>query len=861
MGFTDYAGTPFDVYVLPIIPRGVRLTPGSMLTEDRLGKIPGRRYRDGWGGFTREHPWQNVYQHRESGSDRLRRNLAAYASWYAADKKVETVGMLSRCLPVLDIDSEIKRYADVANDVADEKLGPAPCRTRGNSAKCLRLYRLDESRGRITKRRRVYRTIFGSEVAIEVLGDGQQFLAKGMHPSGVLYEWSMGLSPLRWGYENLTLITPDMVDTYYAALDERMLALGCTVVKGAGAAAAARLGVYDSAPRREIGPDHPDVCPDLDMLRDVLEHYLPVTSPELSTYDEWATACVAIVTACGRDESFYDAFQTWCAANPENDDQMIRGKWESVRESSIGWSYICALAHDHGYIDDVLEAFPPVEAPEDGADGASAPQGPRVPMDGSYEGVIADQFAARHAGTDWIYVAGKRGGEWRRFADGLWRLDSTVLDAIARACREVGTKIRANPQATSQKIRKAEYLFSARAAEAVMRLVKANPAAVVGNDELDDRPVTMGYPDGYVNEEGELCSPDPRLLLTKRAGVRPDFSQDCPKFKALIRHLCNDDQEIVDFFWDLLGYTMTGLCSEQIFVFLLGKQGGEGKTTFTTIMQRVLGDYAAPIRNSMFVRGKSDDANRFATSALKGKRFVYSNELELGQRWAAERVKEITGGGDILVERKYGGVERLRVQATIWFMGNNLPFFPAADTAIQRRMVLLEAKTPIPADKDARGFADEVFAEEGPAILAHLIRVERRYLERGKLVIPEKVRAQVEEQFVEDDTILQFVEERCELDDRDTPESDRRTVSYHALYSAYREWAIHTAELQNAVGRNTFFRLICDHPRLRKTARISRVKNVDTANPSSPRGFAGICLRNVVTSLAWTQGGLGGKSA
>ena len=52
MGFTKFAGTDFEKYVIPIIPVGAKLSPKSTLAQDRLGKIPGKRYGDeGWGRF------------------------------------------------------------------------------------------------------------------------------------------------------------------------------------------------------------------------------------------------------------------------------------------------------------------------------------------------------------------------------------------------------------------------------------------------------------------------------------------------------------------------------------------------------------------------------------------------------------------------------------------------------------------------------------------------------------------------------------------------------------------------------------------------------------------------------------------
>jgi hypothetical protein len=77
---------------------------------------------------------------------------------------------------------------------------------------------------------------------------------------------------------------------------------------------------------------------------------------------------IAIVTACGGDESFYPFFVEWCSAWPENikeGEDYVRGKWESVRESSIGWGYLCHIAHDYGYTGDAQAMFEDLGALED----------------------------------------------------------------------------------------------------------------------------------------------------------------------------------------------------------------------------------------------------------------------------------------------------------------------------------------------------------------------------------------------------------------------------------------------------------------------------------------------------------------
>jgi hypothetical protein len=563
MGFADYGPTPFCPYVLPIIPKGAadKLSPHSKLTPDRLGKIPGLRYPEGWRGFGKQLPWQ-----KHISTPKI---LKTFAEMYAQDGLVETIGLRLGVLIAVDIDWENPEIAELVMKLAGEDLGVTPIRFRSNSAKVLLLYRLKEGSRPVLKQRALYRTMFAEQGATEILGKGQQCLIEGMHPSGVLYEWRMGMTPLVFGFDGLPEVTADQVDAFMAHQHEVLTTeYGCTRIKGGGNARFS--GVFNDSTAHDVGPDHPELCPDLDMLKELLT-YLPCTLPEFATYDEWAAACVAIVTACGKDESFWPSFLEWCSAdarNLEEGEDYVRGKWESVNESKIGWSYLCHIAHDYGYTGDAQRAFDPLPT------GDGQPAGPTPRQDGSYERVIADAFVTQHAHKDWIFAPRKTGGDWLRFRNGVWCEDTTVLHDISDRCVMVGDRIRSNSQATPAQMLVAKKMNTAHTAREVRTLVQNDPAIVVPYEALDNRPLILGVPGGYIDEEGRLREPDPSLLLTTQTNVAPDFNARCPQFDALLLHLVNGDPELQDFLWQLLGYTLTGLCSEQIFVFLLGTQGG-----------------------------------------------------------------------------------------------------------------------------------------------------------------------------------------------------------------------------------------------------------------------------------------------
>ncbi len=822
MSFASYVGTPFEPFILPIIPLGAPLSPHSKLTPDKIGKIPGWRYDEGWGGFPKTTPWNKFIC--KPG------HLQKFPKWYSDLGRPEIVGIQTKRFPACDVDWDDPKIAKFILDIAQDELGASCVRFRSNSGKALILYRLkeDEEAAPPSKIRRVYESPFGERGAVELLCDGQQCLLEGEHPSGVNYEWVMGMTPAEFGADNLPRIGAADLDRFFARLDRELTALSFTLVKGT----VARLSGADPAKPHEVGPDHPELCPDLAMLREVLE-ILPSDHPEFSTYDEWVAGFIAIATACGKDETFYEeVVLPWAEADPRTTDiDYIRAKWESVNESAIGWGYLCHIAHDYGFYADVAAQFEALGELPVIPDQAS---GPTPRLDGTYESVIADHFVAKHAGKDWIYVhANRNAGDFYRCSNGIWRVDSSLLYDVSLECQARGVAIRANSQATPAQLKVAERMFSARSAQSVATLVRHNPAILREPKELDGHRLVLGVPGGYIDPDGKLRDPDPGLLLTKSIAVRPDFSGRCPLFEARLMAIANGDVEVYTLLWDLIGYSLSGLAVEQCFIFILGKAGGEGKTTLTSILGDLFGDYGRPISNKAFVKTKFEQ--RFSLASLHGFYFVYSNEVEPGEEWAPARMKEVTGGGKMEIERKNVMAEPMTLSATLWFTGNFLPKFPPSDPALQRRMILIETCTPIAKSEDKKGYAKLIVEREGPAIVARAIEARQAYIQRGHLLVPDSIIQRVQGHFLAADPIWQFFEDRAVW-------GAEHSVLKQDVYDAFVSYMRRTGLMQNMIGRTTFYDRVENHAQLKKMGVSSTKVRFNGSQSNRQQAYKGMKL-------------------
>ena len=156
--------------LLPVVSKpGAVVSPKSSLQE--VGKTPSLYNREGHAVGIKD--WTS----KQTSGEEIER-------WSA----VPDLGICiqTRRVRAIDIDVTDALVADDIEEFVTEFIGLSlPARRRSNSSKCLLAFIVDGDWGK----RRV-------EVAggiVEVLMNGQQFIAVGTHPSGVRYEWDGGL--------------------------------------------------------------------------------------------------------------------------------------------------------------------------------------------------------------------------------------------------------------------------------------------------------------------------------------------------------------------------------------------------------------------------------------------------------------------------------------------------------------------------------------------------------------------------------------------------------------------------------------------------------------------------------------------
>ena len=309
-----------------VIPPGSKLSPNSKIEPSNLGKIPGRY-------DARRGCWYGYDWNAESTTQ-------AYACVMDSWPVEFGLGLCTERLPAIDNDGTVPRINDAVLQAAEQLLGPgAPRRYRSNSERFLLMYGLADGQTPVPKMRIAYtHPSTGDTVhAVEILGRGQQFVAEGVHPSGVPYLWDiMTESPADIGADAIPVVSSVQLFQFAERVERLIVECGGTIKQTSKAG--------EEGERKPIG-DGSLRAPDLQELAEALK-----AIPNDRDYQTWMGFLHALKAACGGDEGFFrDHVMPWCLQYGGNTPEVVEIKWDSIGDSSIGADYVFMKARDNGF--------------------------------------------------------------------------------------------------------------------------------------------------------------------------------------------------------------------------------------------------------------------------------------------------------------------------------------------------------------------------------------------------------------------------------------------------------------------------------------------------------------------------------
>lgn len=302
----------------------------------------------------------------------------------------------------------------------------------------------------------------------------------------------------------------------------------------------------------------------------------------------------------------------------------------------------------------------------------------------------------------------------------------------------------------------------------------------------------LGVSNGVVDlRSGELLSGRPDLYITRRAPVAYTPGLRNVRFEQFLDFATNGDKELQDWLQRAVGYTFTGLNSQDV-LFLVYGPPGSGKTTFVETIVNALGtqQYSWTLDSSVLAAGdgQANRTDEYHMAELRGRRLIWVDELPESERLKENQVKKMTGSGTLQGRSPGERPFTFRSQGKLWVTTNHRPII--TDDAMWRRLRPIPlTNVPENPDKDLRPYLSD--PEGGlPAVLSWAVEGAIKYLNssaKDPLGWCSTVREAADIYRKNEDRIALFFEE-------ETRPVSGAYIPMVDLYSTYRRWSDYRGE-------------------------------------------------------------------
>ena len=278
--------------------------------------------------------------------------------------------------------------------------------------------------------------------------------------------------------------------------------------------------------------------------------------------------------------------------------------------------------------------------------------------------------------------------------------------------------------------------------------------------------------------EKKLKPHDPRQLTFTYIKANYDGSAKCPVFDSFLKQITHGNPQLEERFWMAIGYLLIYPAQGKLFI-VMGYARDSGKSVLGNFIQRLYP------RESVSNLRLQEMKGTFALMPLLSS--VINFELDMpNAKLNAEvisRLKQITGGDSITVQRKYLSAATLTRRVKFVMASNHPLCIEGEDEALQKRMVFLPFNESIPDDQQDPYLEDKIW-DERDAIVTKALHYARK-LVKLNYKFPEIPQVDDAKCIVRDSiakTVGKFVQESCDMSE------PKAVTATEDLYNAYLDY-------------------------------------------------------------------------
>lgn len=309
-------------------------------------------------------------------------------------------------------------------------------------------------------------------------------------------------------------------------------------------------------------------------------------------------------------------------------------------------------------------------------------------------------------------------------------------------------------------------------------LCEADPAVFA-----DRWPEFICCPDGIWSlRTGQRFPHDPRAMMTACLPFAPKDGP-CPLFLNVVHRVAGRDDEIAAFLLLLGGYALMGDNPERIIPFLNGPSSS-GKSVLLQVLRGVLGAALGHDSPAELITWNPRGRNARAENSIRGMRLVTITETDRRMHVDEAQLKHLTGERELSVNQHYAKKELDTLRTWLIVVAtNDMAVMSGWDDGVAERVLIIPTGQAIPREDRVLDLAEKIIEQEGPQVLALLMRKARKYYREG-LAVPQRVKAATAAYAVSQDTVAQWLADRTVPD----PSHGYRTAMPDA-WQAYQQHA------------------------------------------------------------------------
>lgn len=265
------------------------------------------------------------------GWESLRADKAQVRKWLDEGQGRNGIGIIAANTPGVDLDIQDEELALFMEAWIHDHVAMAPVRL-GFAPKRLLMFRTDEPFKKMKSQ--VYEDGEGRQQQVEILGDGQQFVAYHIHPdSNLPYEWLYKDGPLVTPHADLPELTVEMAKAIVEEFERQAAARGWKPKKR----------LQSKSPARNVDDDDPFAA-DTQVAdisdEDLHAKLLRVAGAE--DYDTWLQIGMALYHQFGGVERGLELWHEWSSYADNYDPDALDEKWKTFDISEKGRAPVTA---------------------------------------------------------------------------------------------------------------------------------------------------------------------------------------------------------------------------------------------------------------------------------------------------------------------------------------------------------------------------------------------------------------------------------------------------------------------------------------------------------------------------------------